>query len=281
MWDKPATQNNIETLKKRGIYIITPDSGDQACGETGEGRLKETNALITELLSDSMLLAGKKVLITAGPTREALDPVRYITNHSSGKMGYALAQQARLAGADVYVVSGPCSLPQTPGIKFYNVATALEMHRQVMSIANNMDIFIAAAAVADYRPAEYVDNKIKKASDNLEIKLVKNPDILSDVASMTDSPFCVGFAAETENLEANAQIKLTKKNLDMIIANNVGTSNTGLDIGFNSDRNAVTVITNATATNKQTITLPENTKNYLAKQLINLIAENYEKKHSS
>ncbi len=268
MWDNAATQKNIATLKTRGIQIISPDSGDQACGENGEGRLKETGALIRELLSDSTLLAGKKVLITAGPTREAIDPVRYISNHSSGKMGYALAQQARLAGAEVTLVSGPTNLPQPAGIYFINVTSAAEMHSATMKHANDADIFIGAAAVADYRPIEYADNKIKKTADNLEIKLTKNPDILADVANIKEPPFCVGFAAETQNLEKNARIKLTKKKLNLIVANFVGKTATGDDIGFNSNKNAVTVISHA-----ETIHFPENTKKELAKQLIQLMTE--------
>lgn len=276
MWDNPATQNNINTLIARGIHIISPDTGDQACGETGEGRLKETHALVIELLSDSTLLAGKKVLITAGPTREAIDPVRYISNHSSGKMGYALAQRARLAGAEVYLISGPSTLSQPAGIHFVSVTTAAQMHHEVTTLADKTDIFIGAAAVADYRPEAYADHKIKKTSDKLKIKLVKNPDILADVASMSDSPFCVGFAAETENLEENAKIKLTRKKLDMIIANQVGKSATGNDVGFNSNKNTVTVLTE-----NKTIQFSENSKTQLAKQLIQLIAETYDKKHSS
>jgi len=290
MWDNPATQDNLNTLKARGIKVISPDSGDQACGETGEGRLKETNALITELLSNSGVLAGKKILITAGPTREAIDPVRYISNHSSGKMGYALAQQARLAGANVSVVSGPTNLPQPSGIRFTNIISANEMTDAVMEQCDDVDIFIGAAAVADYKPEEYNNNKIKKKSNTLKIELIKNRDILSEVASKNNAPFCVGFAAETENLEENARLKLTSKNLDMIIANHVGQSEEGRDIGFNSDENEVTVLisgklsasdTDFTKNTTSTINLPENSKKYLAKQIINLIAENYEKRHSS
>lgn len=272
MWDNAATQNNLSTLKTRGIKIISPDSGDQACGENGEGRLKETNALVTELLSDSTLLAGKKVLITAGPTREAIDPVRYISNHSSGKMGYALAQQARFAGADVYVVSGPSNLPQSAGIHFINVTTAAEMHEEATRLASDADILIAAAAVADYRPVKYADNKIKKSSAELDIKLTKNPDILADIAGMNNSPFCVGFAAETQDLEENARTKLTKKKLDMIVANYVGKTDDGNDIGFNANKNAVTIITD-----KKVVQLPEDTKKQLAKEIINLIVENFSK----
>ena len=271
MWDNAATQENINKLKNYGIHVISPDAGDQACGENGEGRLKETNGLVTELLANSNLLAGKKVVITAGPTREAIDPVRYISNHSSGKMGYALAHQARFAGAEVYVISGPSNLPQPAGVHFINVTGAKEMHDEVMRQIDNADIFIAAAAVADYRPVEYADNKIKKSSDELEIKLVKNPDILADVANTSNPPFCVGFAAETQNLEDNARLKLTKKKLDMIVANYVGKTNSGNDFGFNSDKNAVTVITRDASIN-----FPENTKKQLAKNIINLIAENYE-----
>jgi len=169
------------------------------------------------------------------------------------------------------VISGPSSLPQPAGVQFINVTSAAEMHNEVMQQINNADIFIAAAAVADYRPVEYADNKIKKSSEELEIKLVKNPDILADVASKSNPPFCVGFAAETQDLEENAKSKLAEKKLDMIVANYVGKTNSGNDLGFNSSRNAVTVITHSTSIN-----FPEDTKKQLAKNIINLIAENYE-----
>lgn len=276
MWSNPATQENINTLAKRGMHIIQPDSGDQACGETGEGRLKDTDALVNELLSGSQALAGKKVLITAGPTQEAIDPVRYISNHSSGKMGYALAQQAKLAGARVTVVTGPSSQPKIKGVQFEPVVSAQQMHQTVMQHVSDADIFIATAAVADYRPTAIAENKIKKSADSLELKLVKNPDILADVAGLSNPPFCVGFAAETQNLEDNARLKLNRKNLDMIVANQVGSSDSGQMTGFNANNNQVTVISNDNVNH-----LPENSKKQIAKQLIQLIAEHYEKKYSS
>ena len=276
MWSNPATQENINTLAKRGMHIIQPDSGDQACGETGEGRLKDTDALVNELLSGSQALAGKKVLITAGPTQEAIDPVRYISNHSSGKMGYALAQQAKLAGARVTVVTGPSSQSKIKGVQFEPVVSAQQMHQTVMQHVSDADIFIATAAVADYRPTAIAENKIKKSADTLELKLVKNPDILADVAGLSNPPFCVGFAAETQNLEDNARLKLNRKNLDMIVANQVGSSDSGQMTGFNANNNQVTVISNDNVNH-----LPENSKKQIAKQLIQLIAEHYEKKYSS
>ena len=276
MWSNPATRENINTLAKRGMHIIQPDSGDQACGETGEGRLKDTDALVNELLSGSQALAGKKVLITAGPTQEAIDPVRYISNHSSGKMGYALAQQAKLAGARVTVVTGPSSQPKIKGVQFEPVVSAQQMHQTVMQHVSDADIFIATAAVADYRPTAIAENKIKKSADTLELKLVKNPDILADVAGLSNPPFCVGFAAETQNLEDNARLKLNRKNLDMIVANQVGSSDSGQMTGFNANNNQVTVISNDNVNH-----LPENSKKQIAKQLIQLIAEHYEKKYSS
>ncbi len=276
MWSNPATQENINTLAKRGMHIIQPDSGDQACGETGEGRLKDTDALVNELLSGSQALAGKKVLITAGPTQEAIDPVRYISNHSSGKMGYALAQQAKLAGARVTVVTGPSSQSKIKGVQFEPVVSAQQMHQTVMQHVSDADIFIATAAVADYRPTAIAENKIKKSADSLELKLVKNPDILTDVAGLSNPPFCVGFAAETQNLEDNARLKLNRKNLDMIVANQVGSSDSGQMTGFNANNNQVTVISNDNVNH-----LPENSKKQIAKQLIQLIAEHYEKKYSS
>ena len=269
MWSNPATQDNIATLSKRNIQVWGPASGDQACGEVGMGRMHEPAEILTfiaEHFTDPVL-AGKKITITAGPTREAIDPVRFISNHSSGKMGFAIAAAAANAGATVTLVAGPVALPTPSGVARIDVASAQEMYDAVHGLQNAMDIFIATAAVADYRPASAVDQKIKKDADTMQINLIKNPDILASVAAWENKPFCVGFAAETQNVLEYAQGKFKKKNLDMIAANDV--SQPG--IGFNSDENALTVIW--PDGHKQ---LERNTKTALAKQLVELIAEKNE-----
>ena len=276
MWHNPATQSNVEKLKSRGVEFLGPDTGNQACGEIGYGRLLEINQLLDEFCAVEKLLDGIKVLITAGPTQEALDPVRFISNHSSGKMGYALAKQAQRAGADVTLISGPVHLPTPKQVNIINVISAKQMHDAVMKNAEHADIFIAAAAVADYAPIDIAEQKIKKSRTELSIKLTKNPDILSDVSSMDNRPYCVGFAAETENLETNAKEKLMRKKLDMVIANQVGLNESGKHKGFNSDQNKVHVFTPS-----ESHELPEMNKLILAKQLIELIAQTYEKKHST
>ncbi len=276
MWENPATQHNIQWLNTRGYRILTPESGDQACGETGTGRLRETKSIIQAILNDEpSLLKGKKILITAGPTREAIDPVRFISNHSSGKTGYALARQAERAGAQVTLISGPVNLLPPANIKTFTIESAAEMYAAVHEQLEGTDIFIAAAAVADYRPQATANNKIKKTHSSMEIKLQRNPDILSSVASHPEI-FCVGFAAETENLIDNAQKKLHHKKLDMIVANRVGKKPDGSYQGFHVDHNTLTIITKDTQNE-----LSENDKNELAKQLIQHIAEHYEKKHTS
>ncbi|HFE38058.1 MAG TPA: bifunctional phosphopantothenoylcysteine decarboxylase/phosphopantothenate--cysteine ligase CoaBC [Gammaproteobacteria bacterium] len=275
MWANPATQNNIEILSSRDYQLLGPAVGVQACGETGPGRLLEIDKLIQTLYNDSTLLKNKNILITAGPTREAIDPVRYISNHSSGKMGYALAAQAKLAGADVTLISGPTPIAAPTGIKKIEVESAQQMHEAVNQQLSHIDIFIGAAAVADYRPQQFAANKIKKTDSAMQIDLQRNPDILASVAS-NPSIFCVGFAAETENLIKNASRKLKNKKLDMIIANQVGTKPSGEYSGFHSDYNALTVMT---PDSQQT--LAENHKTHLSRQLIQLIAKAYEKKHST
>jgi phosphopantothenoylcysteine decarboxylase/phosphopantothenate--cysteine ligase len=274
MWAAPATQANVETLRGRGVRLLGPGAGDQACGEVGEGRMLEPAELAAEL--DALVpgvagdLAGLGVLITAGPTREAIDPVRYISNHSSGKMGYAVAGAARSAGASVILVSGPCDLPAPPGVERVPVESAAEMREAVMSRVEGCDIFIAAAAVADYRPAEKAEQKIKKKSKGLEIALVRNVDILAEVASRDHPPFTVGFAAETEKLEAHAREKLAKKSLDMIAANPVG----GPDTGFGADTNRLRVFWR-----DGELDLGEASKTELAQRLVALVAERFREKH--
>ena len=276
MWSNAATQANIQTLRNRNFQILGPATGDQACGETGFGRLLDVEQLVSELLSESNSLKDINILITAGPTRESIDPVRFISNHSSGKMGYALATKAQQAGANVVLISGPSDLPCPTGVQREMVESAQQMFDAVMTHTQQADIFIAAAAVADYRLVDIASQKIKKNENNLNIELQKNPDILKSVAELSNPPFCVGFAAETENLEANAKQKLKNKKLQLIIANHVGSDESGDYQGFHADSNKVQVFTE-----NQSYDFPEESKNILAGQLLNLIKEIYEKKHPS
>ena len=272
MWLNPATGENIEKLKQRGIALLGPAVGDQACGETGPGRMLEAEDIAASVgeLFTSNLLAGSRLLITAGPTREAIDPVRYISNRSSGKMGFAVASAALDAGADVDIISGPVSLAAPEQANVVSVSSAAEMHKAVMQQISTTDIFISAAAVADYRMLHVANQKIKKAEDELTMKLARNPDILAEVAALDKAPFTVGFAAETENLEQNAQTKLRAKKLDMIAANQVGET-----IGFDSEENALTLFW---PSGKKT--LPLANKDKLARQLIAIVAERYYEKNS-
>ncbi len=266
MWRSDATRNNCEQLAGRGVQLFGPAEGEQACGDVGPGRMLEPGILAHKLeqLFDSGLLAGKKVVITAGPTREALDPVRYISNHSSGKMGYALAQAAIDAGADTTLVSGPVNISPPARATCINVNSAQEMYTQALALVQNCDIFVAAAAVADYRPDQVAENKIKKGdSESMTLTLIKNPDIVADVAAQQQC-FVVGFAAETHEVDKYARKKLVDKQLNMIIANDVSDPS----IGFNSDNNAVNVYWD----NEKTSFGPVS-KSVLAKQLIELIAQ--------
>ncbi len=271
MWLNPATQENLEKIKERGIGIIGPAEGDQACGENGPGRMLEPEeiASLAAKLFETNILAGSRLLVTAGPTREAIDPVRYISNRSSGRMGYAIAIAAIEAGADVSLISGPVNLSTPERAKVINVTSAAEMYGVVMQKISNTDIFISTAAVADYSLQTISEQKIKKSSDSFELKLKKNPDILAEVAALHNPPFTVGFAAETENLELNAQSKLRTKKLDMIAANQVSD-----ELGFDSETNALTVIWRTGQ--KQ---LQQAPKNKLARNLINIIADQYNEKY--
>ena len=240
MWANKATRANVETLIARGIRILGPGSGSQACGEIGEGRMWEPLQLAESLLEPPVnagLLAGLNVLITAGPTRERLDPVRYLTNRSSGKMGFAVAAAAREAGAHVTVVSGPVQLPTPVGITRINVESARDMYAAVHRQVGDADIFIAAAAVADFQPVTMAPQKIKKQGGSVSLELEPAPDIIKSVADLAKRPFVVGFAAETNAVEDHARIKLKRKKLDMIAANEVGDG-----IGFDCEDNALTVI---------------------------------------
>ena len=240
MWANEATQANISTLRGRGVVVLGPGSGDQACGETGEGRMlepAELAAAVLESLSGARPLAGCKVVVTAGPTRERIDPVRFISNRSSGKMGYAVAQAAREAGAEVVLVSGPVALPAPAGVTRVNVESARQMLAAVQSALEGADIYIGAAAIADYEPASVSAQKIKKSSDTMTLSLVKAPDILASVAALERRPFVVGFAAETQDVEQNARAKLEGKRLDMIAANRVGDG-----IAFDQDENSLLLL---------------------------------------
>lgn len=238
MYLNPATQDNLKTLQLRGFHLMEPQSGLLACGTEGIGRLPEPLEIVERILAHfhtAHSLKGYRVLVTAGGTREAIDPVRYIGNRSSGKMGYALAAAASERGASVKLVSGPVSLSAPPGVTLISVESALEMRKAVLAAFPDTDIVIKAAAVADYRPEAVADQKIKKSSDLLTLTLTKNPDILAELGKLKTTQFLVGFAAETQELDAHATQKLRKKNLDMLVANDV----TKAGAGFDSDTNIV------------------------------------------
>ena len=241
MWSQASVQANIATLAARGVQVLGPDSGSQACGETGAGRMWEAAAIAEAVLAtpQPQVWRGRRVLLTAGPTYEDLDPVRYLGNRSSGRMGYAIAAAAAAQGADVTLVSGPANLPTPAGARRIDVRSAEQMHAAVLDALPGQHVFIATAAVADFRPRERQNSKIKKqAGSGLTLELVQNPDILADVASRQPRPFVVGFAAETDEVERYARDKLVRKRLDMIAANRVGAD----DCGFDSDRNALSVL---------------------------------------
>jgi phosphopantothenoylcysteine decarboxylase/phosphopantothenate--cysteine ligase len=268
MWTNRATQDNIEILQERGITLFGPAQGAQACGDTGMGRMEEPAELVAALsgLFTHQALQDVDVLITAGPTREPLDPVRYITNRSSGKMGFALAQAAIEAGARVTLISGPVTLRTPPGVRRIDVETAAQMYEAVMHQISGTQIFIACAAVADYRPEVAAAQKIKKNAQRLTLQMTQNPDIVASVAKLDTPPFIVGFAAETRDLEKNAQAKLKSKGLNMIAANRVGISGSG----FESDENTLFVYWQ-----RGHRTLGKASKYKLAQQLIQLIEDRY------
>lgn len=266
MWLNAATRENLEALQRQDVLVWGPDSGQQACGDTGPGRMLEP-ATLCELaagLFQSGALDGLAVTITAGPTREALDPVRFLSNHSSGKMGYALARAAQEAGAKVTLVSGPVALPAPERVRLVRVESAQEMLEACL--ANVGDVFIGVAAVADYRPAQVAEQKIKKGAQTLQLELVRNPDILATVAQLKPRPFCVGFAAETEALEKNALTKLEEKQLDMIIGNDAVAT-------FGQDAATVSAWWRKGSELKHTVFEPAS-KALLARELITLIGAN-------
>ena len=269
MWENKAVQENKATLVSRGINIIEPDYGDQACGEVGVGRMPNPDVIagiIKENFSEnSSLLQGKRVLITAGPTREPIDPIRFISNRSSGKMGYALASAFNAAGCNVRIISGQSSLPFPDACDVVKIETAEEMYHEVHKSLKDVDIFVSAAAVSDYSSENVDKHKIKKNDQKMSLHLIKSPDILSSVTSLRSHPFCVGFAAETDNIEVYAKEKLIKKELDMIIANKVGSN-----LGFDSDENSVLVLWNGGSKRYK-----KQLKISLAKQLVQLISKRY------
>jgi phosphopantothenoylcysteine decarboxylase/phosphopantothenate--cysteine ligase len=273
MWNNSATQANLATLKKNVIRIFGPAEGSQACGEVGPGRMLEPAELVT-LMADLFTageLDGLRVVVTAGPTWEAIDPVRGLTNRSSGKMGYAVAQAAMEAGANVMLISGPTALPDPERVHTVRVESAQEMHDAVHAQIADADIFIGVAAVADYRPARTVGEKIKKTEAKMTFELERTPDILASVAALKPAPFTVGFAAETENIEQHARQKLEAKKLDLVAANRVGA-----DLGFGTDENSLLLVEPGAVTE-----LPMQPKAKLARALVRHIAARYRAKHTA
>lgn len=273
MWEHPAVQANLATLRARGATVLGPDSGSQACGETGTGRMWEPEAIAAAVLAPppdpavAAVLGGRRLLLTAGPTVEDLDPVRYLGNRSSGRMGYAIAAQAQRLGLQVTLVSGPVNLPVPPGVERVAVRSAEAMREAVMARVAQADLFIATAAVADFRPRAASPEKIKKRGDGgLTLELVQNPDILAEVAARQDRPFVVGFAAETQDVERYARDKLERKRLDMIAANRVGEEGSG----FDADCNALSVLWPGGAAE-----IARADKAEVARHLLALIAQRY------
>ena len=268
MWADGITQSNLEALQHRRIHVWGPASGEQACGDVGPGRMIEPQEIADRCagIFETTRLTGKKVLITGGPTREAIDPVRFISNHSSGKMAFALAAEAAAAGAQVSLVSGPVHLPTPDRVGRTDVESAKQMLEAVMERVADTDIFIGVAAVADYRPATIEAQKIKKNADSMTLALVKNPDIISRVAALSDGPMVVGFAAETEDLEANGTEKLKRKGLDLLFANKATET-------FNSDEVTVTALSGHSQQ-----TLGPGSKLNIARLMLDLIAEHLEQK---
>lgn len=274
MWRNTATSANLQILQERGIHAVGPAAGEQACGDVGLGRMEEPECIVDAAcgLFEHQHLAGVSLLITAGPTREAIDPVRYLSNHSSGKMGYALAQAAADAGANVTLVSGPVQLEAPEQVNRIDVTSACEMLDACNAQVEHCDIFIACAAVADYRPVDALTQKMKKGQQVMSLELVQNPDILATIAARPQPPFTVGFAAETHDVINYARGKLNNKNLNLIFANDV--SNPG--IGFNSDDNAVTAIWK-----EGEESLEQTKKAQLAQQIVALIAKLYDRLQES
>ncbi len=278
MWASPATADNVRTLGARGVVLLGPDEGPQACGDTGAGRLLAPETLVARFgeLFASGLLAGRRLVITAGPTREAIDPVRYLSNRSSGKMGFQLARAAAEAGGQVVLISGPVSLETPPGVERVDVESAQEMYEAVLAALPGTAIFIGAAAVADYRPARPAAAKIKKTAETLTLELERTPDILAEVKARRPDLFCVGFAAETDDLERHARDKLVRKGIDMVAANRVGPAAPEAGGVFGSDDNALHLFWPGGEAS-----LPLASKARLARQLIEHIATRLEAFHAA
>jgi phosphopantothenoylcysteine decarboxylase/phosphopantothenate--cysteine ligase len=264
MWAHEATRANSELLQSRGVRLIGPDSGSQACGETGPGRMVEPASLVEAVMgSDPAVLQGYHVLVSAGPTFEDIDPVRYIGNRSSGRMGFAVAEAARAAGARVSLVAGPVGMDTPEGVERTDVRSANEMREAVLGLAAKADVFISVAAVADYTPASPVAQKITKGLPKQRLELVSTPDIVAEVSALDDGPMTVGFAAETENLREYALGKLSSKGLDMIAANRVGMA----DSGFESNTNEITLLSP-----QGEVPLGRGSKRDLARKLVSEVA---------
>ncbi|TAK75697.1 MAG: bifunctional phosphopantothenoylcysteine decarboxylase/phosphopantothenate--cysteine ligase CoaBC [Gammaproteobacteria bacterium] len=269
MWKHRLTQQNLQALKAKSICLLDPAEGSQACGDIGPGRMMEPVDIVKKVsaLFEHEALAGLHVLVTAGPTHEAIDPVRFMTNGSSGKMGYALAEAAREAGAQVTLISGPVAIPTPARVERLSVTTAQEMYETVVKKIGQCDIFLAVAAVSDYRCENVAEQKIHKTNSAIQMTLVPNPDIVASIGQLPEKPFIVGFAAETDNVLEQARAKRERKNMNMIIANRVGGG-----VGMGGDDNEVTVMT---AT--QEWHLPTTTKRRLATQLVKIIADEFRK----
>lgn len=267
MWAHAATQANLALLRERGVRVFGPGAGDQACGETGPGRLLEPTEIVAALAAarGPRMLDGVTVLVSAGPTYEDIDPVRYVGNRSSGRMGFAVAAAARDAGARVTLVAGPVALETPPGVARIDVRSAADMRAAVFAAIPDTDIFVSAAAVADYRPRQVATEKIKKSTEAVALELVANPDILAEVGALETRPFLVGFAAETGDLEANARAKLERKRLDLVAANRVGA-----DAGFEREDNALLLLWPGGEED-----LGHDDKARLARRLVARIAERY------
>lgn len=268
MWENPATRSNADLLRSRGVHLMGPDNGPQACGETGEGRMLEPAGLVgaVRAVLSPGFLGGLRLLVTAGPTREPIDPVRFLSNRSSGRMGFAIASVAAGEGAAVTLVAGPVALATPSGVERHDVESAEEMRQIVLAHAGTADIFISAAAVADYRPTDPASQKLKKTRASIDLALTRNPDVLAQVAGLRPRPFVVGFAAETGDLEGHAKQKLEAKNLDMIAANPVSEAG----VGFDSAENRLEVFWPDGG-----CSLPRAGKPRLARQLLQVIAERY------
>lgn len=269
MWANAATQANVTTLVHRAVRVLGPASGEQACGEVGPGRMLEPTEiadLVEPLLTDPGPFTGKRVLVTAGPTRECLDPVRFVSNRSSGKMGYAVAQAFRAAGAEVVLVSGPVSLPVPAGVRCICVESAAQMYAAVLEELSTTQLLVATAAVADYRPLAVAEHKIKKKAETLTLEMTRTTDIVASVAALAQRPFLVGFAAETDSVEQHAREKLQRKNLDMICANEVGAAK-----AFDCEDNALLVLWRGGGRAE----LARAPKRELATELVALIATQY------